>query len=66
MAKTLTVFGVGGNGGRGRCSAALSWSGRAGGPVADGHHTFNLDQAAEAFQTASSKAGGAIKVLVEP
>jgi threonine dehydrogenase-like Zn-dependent dehydrogenase len=29
-------------------------------------HTFGLDQAAEAFETASSKAGGAIKVLVRP
>ena len=28
--------------------------------------TFRLEQAAEAFQTASSKTGGAIKVLVEP
>jgi threonine dehydrogenase-like Zn-dependent dehydrogenase len=29
-------------------------------------HTFRLEQAAEAFQTASSKSDGAIKVLVEP
>jgi 2-desacetyl-2-hydroxyethyl bacteriochlorophyllide A dehydrogenase len=67
MAKTLTVFGVGGNGGRGQYERSLELvrSGRVDlEPLVT--HTFRLEQAAEAFQTASSKADGAIKVLVEP
>ena len=67
MAKTLTVFGVGGNGGRGQYERSLELvrSGRVDlGPLVT--HTFGLEQAATAFQTASSKADGAIKVLVEP
>ena len=67
MAKTLTVFGVGGNGGRGQYERSLELvrSGRVDlSPMVT--HTFTLDQAAEAFQTASSKSGGAIKVLIEP
>jgi threonine dehydrogenase-like Zn-dependent dehydrogenase len=67
MAKTLTVFGVGGNGGRGQYERSLELvrSGRVDlEPLVT--HTFRLEQAPEAFQTASSKAGGAIKVLVEP
>jgi threonine dehydrogenase-like Zn-dependent dehydrogenase len=67
MAKTLTVFGVGGNGGRGQYERSLELvrSGRVDlTPMVT--HTFKLDQAAEAFETASSKAGGAIKVVIEP
>jgi threonine dehydrogenase-like Zn-dependent dehydrogenase len=67
MAKTLTVFGVGGNGGRGQYERSLELvrSGRVElEPLVT--HSFRLEQAAEAFATASSKAGGAIKVLVEP
>ena len=29
-------------------------------------HTFDMEQAAEAFEMASSKSGGAIKVLLKP
>jgi threonine dehydrogenase-like Zn-dependent dehydrogenase len=29
-------------------------------------HTFSLDEAAEAFQTATSRTGEAIKVLIAP
>ena len=67
MAKTLTVFGVGGNGGRGQYERSLELvrSGRVDlEPLVT--HTFRLEQAPEAFRTASSKADGAIKVLVEP
>jgi threonine dehydrogenase-like Zn-dependent dehydrogenase len=67
MAKTLTVFGVGGNGGRGQYERSLELvrSGRVDlRPMVT--HSFRLDQAAEAFETASSKAGGAIKVVIEP
>lgn len=67
MAKTLTVFGVGGNGGRGQYERSLELvrTGRIDlDPLVT--HRFGLDEAAEAFETASSKAGGAIKVLVTP
>jgi threonine dehydrogenase-like Zn-dependent dehydrogenase len=67
MAKTLTIFGVGGNGGRGQYERSLELvrSGRVDlSPMVT--HSFPLDQAAEAFETASSKSGGAIKVLVQP
>jgi 2-desacetyl-2-hydroxyethyl bacteriochlorophyllide A dehydrogenase len=66
MAKTLTVFGVGGNGGRGQYERSLELvrSGRIDlAPMVT--HTYPLDRIAEAFETAVSKTGGAIKVLVE-
>jgi 2-desacetyl-2-hydroxyethyl bacteriochlorophyllide A dehydrogenase len=67
MAKTLTVFGVGGNGGRGQYERSLELvrSGRVDlEPMVT--HRFGLDDIAEAFETAASKAGGAIKVVVTP
>jgi 2-desacetyl-2-hydroxyethyl bacteriochlorophyllide A dehydrogenase len=67
MAKTLTVFGVGGNGGRGQYERSLELvrSGRVDlEPMVT--HRFGLDDVAEAFETAASKAGGAIKVVVTP
>ena len=67
MAKTLTVFGIGGNGGRGQYERSLELvrSGRFDlAPLVT--HRFSLDDVAEAFETAASKAGGSIKVIVEP
>ncbi|SDS08789.1 (R,R)-butanediol dehydrogenase / meso-butanediol dehydrogenase / diacetyl reductase [Nocardioides scoriae] len=67
MAKTLTVFGVGGNGGRGQYERSLELvrSGRIDlDPVVT--HRFSLDDVAEAFAVASSKSDGAIKVVVNP
>jgi 2-desacetyl-2-hydroxyethyl bacteriochlorophyllide A dehydrogenase len=67
MAKTLTVFGVGGNGGRGQYERSLELvrSGRIDlEPMVT--HRFGLDDVAEAFETAASRADGAIKVLVTP
>jgi threonine dehydrogenase-like Zn-dependent dehydrogenase len=67
MAKTLTVFGVGGNGGRGQYERSLELvrSGRVDlEPMVT--HRFGLDDVAEAFETAASKTGGAIKVVVTP
>jgi 2-desacetyl-2-hydroxyethyl bacteriochlorophyllide A dehydrogenase len=67
MAKTLTVFGVGGNGGRGQYerSIELVRSGRIDlGPMVT--HRFALGDIAAAFETAASKAEGAIKVVVRP
>jgi 2-desacetyl-2-hydroxyethyl bacteriochlorophyllide A dehydrogenase len=67
MAKTLTVFGVGGNGGRGQYERSLELvrSGRIDlEPMVT--HRYALDDIAEAFETATSKAGGAIKVVVTP
>ena len=67
MAKTLTVFGIGGNGGRGQYERALELvrTGRFDlDPVVT--HRFSLDDVAEAFATAASKADGAIKVVVTP
>jgi threonine dehydrogenase-like Zn-dependent dehydrogenase len=67
MAKTLTVYGVGGNGGRGQYERSLELvrSGRIDlTPMVT--HRFPLDRAADAFETAAAKHGGAIKVLVEP
>ena len=67
MAKTLTVYGVGGNGGRGQYERSLELvrSGRIDlDPVVT--HRFSLDDVAEAFAVASSKSDGAIKVVVNP
>ncbi len=67
MAKTLTIFGVGGNGGRGQYERSLELvrSGRVDlEPMVT--HRFSLDDIAEAFETAASKAGGSIKVVVTP
>jgi threonine dehydrogenase-like Zn-dependent dehydrogenase len=67
MAKTLTVFGIGGNGGRGQYERAqeLVRTGRFDlDPVVT--HRFSLDDVAEAFAVAASKQGGAIKVVVNP
>lgn len=67
MIKTLTVFGIGGNGGRGQYERAqeLVRTGRLDlAPMVT--HRFGLDDVAEAFATASAKTGGAIKVLVTP
>lgn len=67
MAKTLTVFGIGGNGGRGQYERSLELvrSGRFDlEPLVT--HRYPLDQITDAFATAASKAGGAIKVVVTP
>jgi 2-desacetyl-2-hydroxyethyl bacteriochlorophyllide A dehydrogenase len=67
MAKTLTIFGIGGNGGRGQYERSLELvrTGRFDlDPVVT--HRFSLDDVAEAFSVAASKAGGAIKVVVSP
>ena len=66
MAKTLTIFGVGGNGGRGQYERSLELvrSGRIDlTPMVT--HRYSLEQVAEAFGTAASKDGGAIKVVIE-
>jgi len=67
MAKTLTVFGVGGNGGRGQYERSLELvrTGRIDlEPMVT--HRFSLDDVAQAFEVTTSKTDGAIKVLVEP
>jgi threonine dehydrogenase-like Zn-dependent dehydrogenase len=67
MLKTVTVFGIGGNGGRGQYerSQELVRTGRLDlAPMVT--HRFGLDDVAEAFAVAASKSGGAIKVVVEP
>ena len=67
MSKTLTVFGVGGNGGRGQYERALELvrTGRLDlAPMVT--HRFGLDDVAEAFSVAASKSGGSIKVIVTP
>ena len=63
----LTGFGVGGNGGRGQYERSLELvrTGRIDlSPMVA--HRFALDDVAQAFEVATSKTGGAIKVLVEP
>ena len=67
MAKTLTIFGVGGNGGRGQYERSLELvrSGRFDlDPMVT--HRFSLDEVEQAFATAASKQDGAIKVVVTP
>jgi 2-desacetyl-2-hydroxyethyl bacteriochlorophyllide A dehydrogenase len=67
MAKTLTMFGVGGNGGRGQYERSLKLvrSRRIDlEPMVT--HRFGLDDVAAAFETAASRSDGAIKVLVTP
>ena len=67
MAKTLTVFGVGGNGGRGQYERSIELV-RAGridlSPIVT--HTYALADIAEASHVAATKADGAIKVLLTP
>jgi 2-desacetyl-2-hydroxyethyl bacteriochlorophyllide A dehydrogenase len=67
MAKTLTVFGIGGNGGRGQYERSLELvrSGRIDlAPMVT--HRFALDDVAEAFAVAAGKSGGVIKVVLTP
>ena len=67
MAKTLTVFGVGGNGGRGQYERAqeLVRTGRLDlTPMVT--HRFALDDVAQAFAVAAGKTDGVIKVVLTP
>lgn len=67
MAKTLTIFGIGGNGGRGQYerSMELVRSGRIDlEPMVT--HRFGLEDVAEAFEVAASKTEGVIKVVLTP
>ena len=67
MAKTLTVFGVGGNGGRGQYERAqeLVRTGRLDlAPMVT--HRFTLDDVAQAFEVAAGKTDGVIKVVLTP
>jgi threonine dehydrogenase-like Zn-dependent dehydrogenase len=66
MLKTLTVFGIGGNGGRGQYERSLELirTGRVDlQPLVT--HRFGLEDAAEAFEVAATKRGGAIKVVID-
>ncbi len=66
MLKTLTVFGIGGNGGRGQYERSLELirTGRVDlEPLVT--HRFGLDDVAEAFEVASTKRDGAIKVVID-
>ena len=67
MAKTLTVFGVGGNGGRGQYERAqeLVRTGRLDlAPIVT--HRFALADVAQAFEVAAGKTDGVIKVVLTP
>ena len=67
MAKTLTVFGVGCNGGRGQYERAqeLVRTGRLDlAPMVT--HRFTLDDVAQAFEVAAGKTDGVIKVVLTP
>jgi 2-desacetyl-2-hydroxyethyl bacteriochlorophyllide A dehydrogenase len=67
MAKTLTVYGVGGNGGRGQYERSLELvrSGRLDlAPMVT--HRFSLDDVATAFSVAAGKTEGVIKVVLTP
>ncbi len=67
MAKTLTVFGIGGNGGRGQYERAqeLVRTGRLDlAPMVT--HRFVLDDVAQAFAVAAGKTDGVIKVVLTP
>ena len=67
MAKTLTVYGIGGNGDRGQYERSLELvrSGRVDlAPMVT--HTFSLDDVTEAFPTAADKSRGPIKVALQP
>jgi 2-desacetyl-2-hydroxyethyl bacteriochlorophyllide A dehydrogenase len=67
MAKTLTLYGIGGNGGRGQYERSMELV-RAGRvelePMVT--HRFGLEDVAAAFDVAASKSDGVIKVLLEP
>lgn len=67
MKQTLTVYGVGGNGGRGQYERSLELI-RSGRVDLDQvvTHRYGLDDIVQAFATMESKADGAIKVLVAP
>lgn len=67
MAKTLTVYGVGGNGGRGQYERSLELvrSGRLDlAPMVT--HRYSLDDVATAFSVAAGKTEGVIKVVLTP
>ncbi|GAC1533940.1 MAG: 2,3-butanediol dehydrogenase [Marmoricola sp.] len=67
MAKTLTIFGIGGNGGRGQYerSMELVRSSRVDlAPMVT--HRFSLEDVATAFDLAASKTEGVIKVVLTP
>ena len=67
LMKTLTLYAVGGNGGRGQYERALELL-QTGRVELDRlvTHRFSLDDVVEAFHTGSTRAGGAIKIVVSP